>query len=146
MEWTDISITVAKRDADTAEAIATMVANGGIYIEDYSDLEQQAWEIAHVDLIEQDLLDKPRDIVIVHMYLAPDENPAEVLPLFEERLKNSGIGYQLNTTGVEQEDWQNAWKKYQPWMSPREIPVFMISQIARVSHSAGILVLPSASA
>ena len=43
MEWTDISITVAKRDADTAEAIATMVANGGIYIEDYSDLEQQAW-------------------------------------------------------------------------------------------------------
>ena len=112
MEWTDISITVAKRDADTAEAIATMVANGGIYIEDYSDLEQQAWEIAHVDLIEQDLLDKPRDIVIVHMYLAPDENPAEVLPLFEERLKNSGIGYQLNTTGVEQEDWQNAWKKY----------------------------------
>lgn len=59
MEWTDISITVAKRDADTAEAIATMVANGGIYIEDYSDLEQQAWEIAHVDLIEQELLDKP---------------------------------------------------------------------------------------
>ena len=52
MEWTDISITVAKRDADTAEAIATMVANGGIYIEDYSDLEQQAWEIAHVDLID----------------------------------------------------------------------------------------------
>ena len=100
MEWTDISITVAKRDADTAEAIATMVANGGIYIEDYSDLEQQAWEIAHVDLIEQELLDKPRDVVIVHMYLAPDENPAEVLPLFEERLKASGIAYQLNTTGV----------------------------------------------
>ena len=91
MEWTDISITVAKRAADTAEAIATMVANGGSYIEDYSVLEQQAGEIAHVDLIEQDLLDKPRDIVIVHMYLAPDENPAEVLPLFEERLKNSGI-------------------------------------------------------
>ena len=53
MEWTDIQITVPKRYADTAEAIATMVANGGIYIEDYSDLEQQAWEIAHVDLIEQ---------------------------------------------------------------------------------------------
>ena len=101
MKWTDISITVAKRDADIAEAIATMVANGGIYIEDYSDLEQQAWEIAHVDLIEQELLDKPRDVVIVHMYLAPDENPAEVMPLFEERLKNSGIDYQLN-----------AWKKY----------------------------------
>ena len=112
MEWTDITITVPQKYADTAEAIATMVANGGIYIEDYSDLEQQAWEIAHVDLIEQDLLDQPRDIVKVHMYLAPDENLAEVLPRFRERLDASGIEYTLSTTGVEQEDWQNAWKKY----------------------------------
>ena len=112
MEWTDICITVPKHHAEVAEAIATMVANGGIYIEDYSDLEQQAWEIAHIDLIEQELLDQPRDIVKVHMYLAPDENPAEILPLFRERLENAGIEYQLDTTGVEQEDWQNAWKKY----------------------------------
>lgn len=106
MEWTDIQITVPARFADTAEAVATMVSNGGIYIEDYRDLEQQAWEIAHVDLIEQELLDKPRDIVKVHMYLAPDENPAEILPLFRERLDNSGIEYTLETSGVEQEDWQ----------------------------------------
>ena len=112
MEWTDISITVPRRYADTAEAVATMVANGGIYIEDYADLEQQAWESAHVDLIEQELLDKPRDVVIVHMYLAPDENPAEVLPLFRQRLDDAGVEYTLNTEGVEQEDWQNAWKQY----------------------------------
>ena len=112
MEWTDIRITVPQQYAETAEAIATMVSNGGIYIEDYSDLEQQAWEIAHVDLIEQELLDKPRDIVIVHMYLTPDENPAEVLPLFRERLDAAGVPYTLDTAGVQQEDWQNAWKKY----------------------------------
>ena len=112
MEWTDIQITVPHPYAETAEAIATMVSNGGIYIEDYSDLEEQAWEIAHVDLIEQELLDQPRDIVKVHMYLAPDENPAEVLPLFRERLDAAGIPYELTTAGVEQEDWQNAWKKY----------------------------------
>ena len=112
MEWTDIRITVPQQYAETAEAIATMVSNGGIYIEDYSDLEQQAWEIAHVDLIEQELLDKPRDIVIVHMYLAPDENPAEVLPLFRERLDAAGVPYTLDPAGVQQEDWQNAWKKY----------------------------------
>ena len=112
MEWTDIQITVPHPYAETAEAIATMVSNGGIYIEDYSDLEEQAWEIAHVDLIEQELLDQPRDIVKVHMYLAPDENPAEILPLFRERLDAAGIPYELTTAGVEQEDWQNAWKKY----------------------------------
>lgn len=112
MEWTDIRLTVAKADAEQAEAVATMIAEGGIYIEDYSDIEQQVAEIAHVDLIEQELLDKPRDVVKVHMYLAPDENPAEVLPLFKERLEASGIPYELATNGVEQEDWQNAWKKY----------------------------------
>ena len=41
MEWTDIRLTVAKADADNAEAVATMIAEGGIYIEDYSDIEQQ---------------------------------------------------------------------------------------------------------
>ena len=41
MEWTDIRLTVAKADADNAEAVATMIAEGGIYIEDYGDVEQQ---------------------------------------------------------------------------------------------------------
>ena len=40
MEWTDIRLTVAKADAENAEAVATMIAEGGIYIEDYSDIEQ----------------------------------------------------------------------------------------------------------
>ena len=70
MEWTDIRITVPKARAEEAEAIATGISGGGIYIEDYSDLETQVEAIAHVDLIEQDLLDKPRDQVIVHMYPA----------------------------------------------------------------------------
>ena len=112
MEWTDIIITTPKASSDTAEAIATSVAGSGIYVEDYSDLETQVFEIAHVDLIEQDLLDKPRDQVIVHMYLSPDENPAEVLDLLHSRLIASGIEYTLNTAGVEQEDWENGWRKY----------------------------------
>ena len=58
MEWTDIRLTVAK-PMPTCRGVATMIAEGGIYIEDYSDIEQQVAEIAHVDLIEQELLDKP---------------------------------------------------------------------------------------
>ena len=37
MEWTDIRLTVAKAEAENAEAVATLIAEGGIYIEDYSD-------------------------------------------------------------------------------------------------------------
>jgi len=112
MEWTDIRLTVAKSDADNAEAVATMIAEGGIYIEDYSDIEQQVAEIAHVDLIEQELLDKPRDTVIIHMYLEPGASPVETLALISARMEAAGIAYTVETEGVEQEDWQNGWRKY----------------------------------
>ena len=112
MEWTDIRLTVAKADADNAEAVATMIAEGGIYIEDYSDIEQQVAEIAHVDLIEQELLDKPRDRVIIHMYLEPGASPVETLALISARMEAAGIAYTVETEGVEQEDWQNGWRKY----------------------------------
>ena len=112
MEWTDIRLTVAQADAEAAEAVATLIADGGIYIEDYSDLEQQVEQIAHVDLIEQELLDKPRDTVIVHLYVQPGAQPAETLALLRARLDAAGIRYTLDTAGVEQEDWQNGWRKY----------------------------------
>ena len=112
MEWTDIRLTVAKSDADNAEAVATMIAEGGIYIEDYSDIEQQVAEIAQVDLIEQELLDKPRDRVIIHMYLEPGASPVETLALISARMEAAGIAYTVETEGVEQEDWQNGWRKY----------------------------------
>ena len=112
MEWTDIRLTVAQRDAEQAEAAATMIAEGGIYIEDYSDIEQQVAEIAHVDLIEPELLEKPRDVVIIHIYLEPGAQPAETLAAIHARMEAAGIPYTVETAGVEQEDWQNGWRKY----------------------------------
>ena len=87
---------------------ATGISGGGIYIEDYSDLETQVEQIAHVDLIEQDLLDKDRTKVIVHLYLAPDENPAEVVELVRSRLAAAEVDYTLAAEGVEQDDWETA--------------------------------------
>ena len=112
MEWTDIQLTVAQKDAEQAEAAATMIAEGGIYIEDYSDLEQQVAEIAHVDLIEPELLAKPRDVVIIHIYLEPGAQPAETLGAIQARMEAAGIPYTVRTAGVAQEDWQNGWRKY----------------------------------
>ena len=100
MEWTDIRLTVAKADAEAAEAAAMMISDSGIYIEDYSDLEQQVAEIAHVDLIEQELLDKPRDQVIVHLYLEPGASPVETLAQIAARMEAVGIPYTVETSGV----------------------------------------------
>ncbi len=112
MEWTDIRLTVAQKDAEQAEAAATMIAEGGIYIEDYSDIEEQVAAIAHVDLIEPELLEKPRDVVVIHIYLEPGAQPAETLAAIDARMEAAGIPYTVETAGVEQEDWQNGWRKY----------------------------------
>jgi ribosomal protein L11 methyltransferase len=112
MDWTEICVTVPQRQAEMAEAVATMLADGGLYIEDYSDLEAEVAEIAHVDLIEKDLLDKPRDQVILHLYLEPDRAPAELCAALEERLAAAGVAYTLSQHTIRQEDWQNGWRKY----------------------------------
>ena len=112
MNWTDIKITVPKAEADTAEAIATGISGSGIYIEDYSDLEAQVEAIAHVDLIEQELLDKDRNTVAVHLYLSPEENPAEVVELLRDRLQKADLHAAIDLAGVAEEDWANGWKAY----------------------------------
>ena len=110
MEWTDIKTTVPAVWAETAEAFATGISGGGIYIEDYRDLEAQVEAIAHVDLIEQELLDKSRDEVAVHLYIAPDENFAEIGELMRDRLERAEVPYRMEYTGVRQEDWETGWK------------------------------------
>ena len=50
--WTEISITVETKDIEIAGSIANMVVPYGIYIEDYSALEEETLQIAHIDLIE----------------------------------------------------------------------------------------------
>lgn len=112
MEWKDIKITVQKKDADTAEAIATGVSGGGIYIEDYSDLEAQVQAIAHVDLIEEDLLQKDRNIVAIHLYLSPEQNLAEVVDLLHQRLLAAEVAGTVEVQGIEEADWENGWKAF----------------------------------
>ncbi len=112
MEWTDITIEVSREFAQAATAIATGVSNNGLYIEDYEDLEKQVLEIAHIDLIEQDLLDQPRDIVKIHLYLSPEDSVAACIEALQGRFLSEEIVAKVTTTGVKQEDWENSWKKY----------------------------------
>lgn len=112
MNWTDIKTTVPAAYAETAEAIATGISGGGIYIEDYRDIEAQVEAIAHVDLIEQDLLEKNKDEVMIHLYIAPDENFAEIADLMKDRLHRAEVPYTMACNGVAQEDWENGWKAY----------------------------------
>ncbi len=110
--WTEIAITVSTADIDNAGNIANMVVPYGIYIEDYSALEEETLEIAHIDLIEQSLLEKDRTKGIIHVYVNPHENPLEAVSFIKERLESEKISFEITIADCKTEDWVNNWKQY----------------------------------
>lgn len=111
-DWTEVKISVNADDVDKAGDIASMVVPYGIYIEDYRDLEKEAWEIAHIDLIDEELLEKDRSKAIVHVYISPEENPAEAVAFLRERYSAEGIENEIDLNQCKNEDWENNWKQY----------------------------------
>ncbi|MBQ7547959.1 MAG: 50S ribosomal protein L11 methyltransferase [Clostridia bacterium] len=112
MDFTEIMLTVDVRYADTVSDIACMAARGGIYVEDYSHLEQEAHDIAHIDLIDEELLRKDRSKAIVHLYISPEDNPAEAVTYLRERLTAQHIPFEMDRAICRNEDWENNWKAF----------------------------------
>lgn len=118
MDWTEIKIKVPTSETEQAAAIANMVVGHGIYIEDYSDLEQGAWEIAHIDLIDEELIKQDRNHSVIHIYLSKEGNPLESVEYLTERLRAAGIAFELCENEVSEEEWENGWKRF---FKPTEI-------------------------
>lgn len=110
--WTEIRIDVPADSIDLAGDIAQMTVPYGIYIEDYRWLEEEVDEIAHIDLIDEDLLQKDRTKGAVHIYIEPGENPAEAVAFLSERFTTGGIENTITVLPCRNEDWQNNWKKF----------------------------------
>ncbi len=112
MNWNEITVNVSTDVLDTAAAIANMTVPYGIYIEDYSDLEQSAWDIAHIDLIDEELISKDRNIAKIHIYIPEEENITESIAFLEERLTLEKINFQVESVKVSDKDWNDNWKKF----------------------------------
>lgn len=112
MDWTEITVTVSNKDVDQVSDIANLVVPYGIYIEDYTNLEQDVEEIAHIDLIDEELLAKDRTKAKVHMYISCEDNPLEAVSKISEMLKEANIDFQVDSLDCNDEDWLNNWKQY----------------------------------
>ena len=110
-DWTEIKIKIKADDIDRVADIANMTVPYGIYIEDYRTLEEESWEIAHIDLIDEELLNKDRNIGFIHIYIKPDENPAEAISFLTDRLNSEKIENEIDQGLIKNEDWQNNWKR-----------------------------------
>ena len=112
MDWTEVKITVDIENADAAGDIAQMTVPWGIYIEDYSHLDEEVEQIAHIDLIDEELRKKDRTKAVVHVYISPEDSPAEAVAFLTERYAAAGIQSKIETAPCVQEDWNNNWKQY----------------------------------
>ena len=141
--WTEIKISVDAKDIDRASDIANVVVPYGIYIEDYTNLEQEVEDIAHIDLIDEDLLAKDRNKAFVHIYLEPDVSPSEAVAFLSERYNAEGIKHSIELLDCLEEDWRNNWKKY---FNPIEVGEKLLTMPATAKFSTLIRALRSARA
>ncbi len=112
MQWTDIKVVSYKKYENVCEMVGAEICPAGIQIEDYSDLEQEVLNIAHIDLIDEELINKDRDKIIVHHYISPERDAQDVLLQLESALSFLEVDFTIQIEYVNQEDWENGWKAY----------------------------------
>lgn len=112
MDWTEITIKIDSEDTEKAEAVAHMAVPYGIYVEDYSNMENEVLEIAKIDIIDDELLKKDRSKSLIHIYISPQDTPSEAMSFLQERYKSANIPFEITSNNCVIEDWLNNWKKY----------------------------------
>lgn len=111
-DYNEVIFTVGSEDLDRAVAIVSVANTGGIYVEDYRNLEQEVAEIAHIDLIDEDLLSQNRKIGKIHLYLDVTVVPTDVTDELCSLLTASDIKFTLDMSLCRYEDWADNWKQY----------------------------------
>ena len=69
-------------------------------------------EIAHIDLIDEELLKMDRSKAKVHIYISPEDNPNEALSFLKERFAAENIAFRLYSNDCDVEGCLENWKKY----------------------------------
>ena len=110
--WCDLAIHIDSKDTAAAEAIAGMTVPYGFYTEDYSDMQQQVEEIAHIDLIDEGLLQKDPSKAIIHLYLQSADQVNETILFLKERFAAAGILADYTVNQVRMSEWTLAYQKY----------------------------------
>lgn len=112
MQWTELTVKVNHNDMDVASDILSFAAEGGIYVEDYSSLEDDVLLIVPHGMIDDELLNKDRERVLIHIYIKPESNPVEVKAFIDERLNTAGIDHETELVLKEEDEWLNNWRQY----------------------------------
>lgn len=109
-KWIQIKVTAANEYSETISSVMSMISNS-LMIEDYSDVVRDL-DGVYGDLIDEELLAKDRTIVSVSAFVPDDKSPAESVSFIKERLSADSVPFELELSGVSEEDWADSWKQY----------------------------------
>lgn len=108
MEWTQLKVTGRTENRDDICAVMCMLDNG-LMIEDYSDIDM---DTVYADLIDAEILKKDKGTVSVSIFLPEEKSIVEAVSYLRQRFEALDITVDIETVGVDEEEWATAWKKY----------------------------------
>ena len=110
MNWTQMRVTCRSEELDRVVAIMSMLDNR-LMIEDYSDIETGLNTI-YGDLIDETILKADKTHAKVSMYIDERNNYNDYLLFVKERFNATRLDCDIEMIGVDDEDWENNWKRF----------------------------------
>lgn len=107
-EWTKLTVRGRTEDLERIAAVMSMLDNG-LMIEDYSDVTTDG---VYGDLIDESILTADRTHGSVSLFVPQEKSVAEAVAFLRERFAALGIGTEISTEGMREEDWAESWKQY----------------------------------
>lgn len=111
MTYSEIVFTVDSKKKEIASDIVGMLNCGGIYIEDYTDLEDDP-TVKQVGIVDEALLEKDKTKVLLHVYADEHTSVENCLAFVSDRFSSENITYEVEIKHVDEEDYANSWKQY----------------------------------
>ncbi len=109
--WNELVITVSQQDCQLAADILTVLNHDGMFMEDFSDLMDNE-AVKQTNLVEQELLDKINSDPIIHLYISPSRNLAEMSQTAQSLLAQNQIHFELDVKEIPDKNWNEEWMKY----------------------------------
>ncbi|MCI5683445.1 MAG: 50S ribosomal protein L11 methyltransferase [Clostridiales bacterium] len=111
MTYSEIVFTVDSKNKEIASDIVGMLNCGGIYIEDYTDLEDDP-TVKQVGIVDEALLEKDKTKVLLHVYADEHTSVEDCIAFVSDRFSSESITYEVEIKHVDEEDYANSWKQY----------------------------------
>lgn len=111
MTYSEIVFTVDSKNKEIASDIVGMLNCGGVYIEDYTDLEDDP-TVKQVGIVDEALLEKDKTKVLLHVYADEHTSVEDCIAFVSDRFSSENITYEVEIKHVDEEDYANSWKQY----------------------------------